>query len=181
MASERRVVSQQLLWVLELNWQFVILIALTLLDPGRSEFGQFMDYLSFTSLSFFLSPIYSFFSNPLALTPFHSPLLLWLCFSSVILSLQRTDILLGRDFHYLRSGAIYQRMGSSHLLLLTESLFLYWVLHSSIPTFLALSRPMTSLKTCSHTGPSSFPGIHSFTDESLCAHSRPLLPSRATF
>lgn len=179
MASERRVVSQQLLWVLELNWQFVILIALTLLHPGRSEFGQgevpgnqFMDYLSFTSLSF---------PNPLALTPFHSPLLLWLCFSSVILSLQRTDILLGRDFHYLRSGAIYQRMGSSHLLLLTESLFLYWVLHSSIPPFLALSRPMTSLKTCSHTGPSSFPGIHSFTDESLCAHSRPLLPSRATF
>lgn len=132
-------------------------------------------------LPLFLSPIYSFFSNPLALTPFHSPLLLWLCFSSVILSLQRTDILLGRDFHYLRSGAIYQRMGSSHLLLLTESLFLYWVLHSSIPPFLALSRPMTSLKTCSHTGPSSFPGIHSFTDESLCAHSRPLLPSRATF
>lgn len=59
MASERRVVSQQLLWVLELNWQFVILIALTLLHPGRSEIGQgevpgnqFMDYLSFTSLSF---------------------------------------------------------------------------------------------------------------------------------
>ncbi len=38
---------------------------------------------------------------------------------SLLHSLQHADILLGRDFHYLRSGTIYQGMGFGHLVRLT--------------------------------------------------------------
>lgn len=52
---------------------------------------------------------------------------------SLLLSLQHSDILLGRDFHYLRSGTIYQGMGFSHQVWLTGGSSLYWI--SAIPFF----------------------------------------------
>lgn len=107
MASERRVVSQQLRHTLELNWQFVILIASTLLHPERSIISQGESRrksiqrltVFFLSLCFCLSHgllihlfltlsyrLNALFSSSLAVTPFHPFLHLWLCFSSLALS-----------------------------------------------------------------------------------------------
>lgn len=149
MASEWRVVSQQLYWALELNWQFVILIGLTLLHLGRNIIRQgeawrksihrllFLCVSCYLLLHLFLtfaSRLNALFSNPLAHTPFH----FYTCgfvshqWPSLLLSLQHTDILFCRDFHYQRSGTIYQGMDFSHLLWLTEGLWFYWVLHSTV-------------------------------------------------
>lgn len=138
-------------------------------SPGKSILRLSVFYLSSFPLSARFSPTLS-----------HSPrFTLFDSYGFVshqwpsLLSLHHTDILLGRDFHYLKSGTIYQGMGFNHLLWLSESLFLCWVAHSSIRSFfLALHtwiRPMTRVKTCSHTGPCSFTGIQSSTEEA-CVH-----------
>lgn len=152
MASGKRVVTQRLRLALELNWQFVILITLTLLHPGRSIISQakaqrksihgccrfpHSPFLAFPLIqrSFTFSYRLNTFSNSLALTPFHFSLHLSFVSHQWPSLLQHTDNLLGRDFHYLRSGTIYQGMVFSLLLWLTGGSSLYWILYSTIPFF----------------------------------------------
>lgn len=148
MASERRVVSQQLCRALELNWQFVILIALTPLHPGKSIISQGKAQRKSTHRHCLFPLFFSVFPAISSSTYFLVSLAAWMLFSRTLLHslhftlfytygfvLQHTDILLGRDFHYLRSGTIYQGMCFSHLLWLTVDLSLDWILHSAIPFF----------------------------------------------
>lgn len=89
------------------------------LSPVLDSSTGFLDFIlqllctHSISLSFFFFNTYDFVSR-------HYPF-------SFSLSPQHCDILLGRDFHYLRSGTIYQRMGSSHLVWLTGGSSLYWI------------------------------------------------------
>lgn len=87
-----------------------------LLSPGPPIFFTF---------SYRSNPI---FSNSLALAYTHG--FVSHQWPPLRLSLQHTDILLGRDFHYLRSGTIYQGMSSSHPVWLTEGSSFYWILRS---------------------------------------------------
>lgn len=84
-------------------------------------------------ISYFLLQVERFISFSLALhfTLFYTHGFVPHQCPSPLLSLQHTDILLGRDFHYLRSGTIYQGMSFSHVLWLTRSLSLYWILFFS--------------------------------------------------
>lgn len=131
-------------------------------QPGLEEINS--QILSFSSLSFSVFPpstyppisyrLNTLFSNSLALTPFHFSL--HLCFVSHQWPsfLQHTDNLLGRDFHYLRSGTIYQGMVFSQLLWLTGGSSLYWILYSTVPLFSPLKSQIslnTSLSRCSHS------------------------------
>lgn len=156
MASERRVVSQQLHRTLELNWQFVILIILTLLHPGRGTISQAMPRRKSIHRLSRLFPLSPFLPFPLSTRPpvshflqWFERFILWLScthsislffctygfvshqWPSLLLFSSATDILLGRDFHYLRSGTIYQGMGFSRLLWLTRGPSLYWIFHPS--------------------------------------------------
>lgn len=86
--------------------------------------------LTLSSSSFALTPFHSFFFfffNTYDFVSRHYPF-------SFSLSPRRCDILLGRDFHYLRSGTIYQGMGSSHLVRLTGGSSLYWISVMPFPT-----------------------------------------------
>lgn len=89
-----------------------------LLSPGPPIFFTF---------SYRSNPI---FSNSLALAYTHG--FVSHQWPPLRLSLQHTDILLGRDFHYLRSGTIYQGMSSSHPVWLTEGSSFYWILRSTV-------------------------------------------------
>lgn len=128
-------------------------------------FSVFSRYLLVHLVLTFSYRLNALFFNFSALTPFSLFSILTALFlisdpffSS---SLQHTDILLGRDFHYLRSGTIYQGMGFCHLLWLTGGLSLYWMFsHPLFSPLQAQIRLMTSLSRCSHSCPCSSAGIH---------------------
>ena len=179
MASKRRVVSQQLHWVLELNWQFVILIALTLLHPGRSIISQ-SEVWRKSNHKLCFSPTLSFseFLTIYSSTCFLLSLIVWALYSPTLLHLLHFIFLYTYSFvsHQWPSLLLSFNTLTSYLQrfplskewnhlpgngLQPSTLADLTLIHPLCSPFQAQIRPMTSLSRCSHSSLSTFTGIHS--------------------